>query len=354
MTDGEVRRYTAGDVPALRRDLADWYGGPQGPLFYLTAIQHGHQPIRPPGPPAGVARQLAATETGRLREGDLWYIDEDLCALVAAAHPSMPAFVPRPEDLPSRVGFVVFAEPIAMYPGEDSRNDAAVATEARGDRRVLEVADRLYQQDVQIVAASWGPISGLSWPAGGLWMSFYAPSSLGNVVDAETARRARAVAPPLSVDNEAMVAWRPEGAPADTYLLHGQQGEGQTTLHWARLLFATFQLAAQANLAETEETRTPRPERRRTERAGLPARDVRIARLRRGVTGAAAGGAGGGREWRHRWIVRGHWRQQWYPSLGDHRPRWIHPYPKGPEGAPLLGGDKVTVVGAPPVEVSED
>ena len=48
-------------------------------------------------------------------------------------------------------------------------------------------------------------------------------------------------------------------------------------------------------------------------------------------------------------LRRAHWRNHWYPSLGDHRPLWIAPYlRKGPADAPLLGGDKVTVVGAPP------
>jgi hypothetical protein len=41
--------------------------------------------------------------------------------------------------------------------------------------------------------------------------------------------------------------------------------------------------------------------------------------------------------------VRGHWRNHWYPSLGDDRPMWIAPYLKGPADAPLLGGDKVAV-----------
>jgi hypothetical protein len=39
--------------------------------------------------------------------------------------------------------------------------------------------------------------------------------------------------------------------------------------------------------------------------------------------------------------VRGHWRQQWYPSIQDHRPVWIAPHRKGPEDAPMLGGEKV-------------
>jgi hypothetical protein len=39
--------------------------------------------------------------------------------------------------------------------------------------------------------------------------------------------------------------------------------------------------------------------------------------------------------WACRWLVRGHWRRQWHPSTGQHVPKWILPYVKGPDGAPL-------------------
>lgn len=42
-----------------------------------------------------------------------------------------------------------------------------------------------------------------------------------------------------------------------------------------------------------------------------------------------------GRHLTVRHVVRGHWRQQYHPSDGSHRPRWIASYVKGPEGAPL-------------------
>lgn len=41
------------------------------------------------------------------------------------------------------------------------------------------------------------------------------------------------------------------------------------------------------------------------------------------------------REYSHQWLVRGHWRNQWYPSLGIHQPKWIAPYVKGPEDKPF-------------------
>lgn len=39
----------------------------------------------------------------------------------------------------------------------------------------------------------------------------------------------------------------------------------------------------------------------------------------------------------HRWWVRGHFRNQYYPSTGDHSLIWIEPYMKGPEDAPVKG-----------------
>lgn len=46
-------------------------------------------------------------------------------------------------------------------------------------------------------------------------------------------------------------------------------------------------------------------------------------------------------DWSHRWIVRGHWRQQWYPTLEQHRPVWIAPHVKGPDDKPLVVKQKI-------------
>jgi hypothetical protein len=40
-------------------------------------------------------------------------------------------------------------------------------------------------------------------------------------------------------------------------------------------------------------------------------------------------------EWSCQWIVRGHWRQQFYPTKHVNQPIWITPYVKGPEDKPL-------------------
>jgi hypothetical protein len=44
-----------------------------------------------------------------------------------------------------------------------------------------------------------------------------------------------------------------------------------------------------------------------------------------------------GREYRHRWMVRGHWRQQAVgPGRKHRKPVYVPPHIKGPDGAPLV------------------
>lgn len=40
-------------------------------------------------------------------------------------------------------------------------------------------------------------------------------------------------------------------------------------------------------------------------------------------------------DWQWRWAVRGHWRNQFFPSDSSHRPVFVDSYVKGPEGKPF-------------------
>jgi hypothetical protein len=70
--------------------------------------------------------------------------------------------------------------------------------------------------------------------------------------------------------------------------------------------------------------------------------EIHVVQLRRpGTRGESEPGTIGNVDWSHRWIVDAHWRNQWYPSLGCHKPILIAPYVKGPEHLPLVVHDKV-------------
>jgi hypothetical protein len=85
-----------------------------------------------------------------------------------------------------------------------------------------------------------------------------------------------------------------------------------------------------------------RADRRRMKREGVDSSSVKIVYLRRLVDGDGSkqlcdqpGESGEAREWAYQWVVRGHWRKQWYPSVGEHRPVWIDSHMKGPEHLPV-------------------
>jgi hypothetical protein len=52
----------------------------------------------------------------------------------------------------------------------------------------------------------------------------------------------------------------------------------------------------------------------------------------------------GRREWASRWIVAGHWRNQWYPTEQRHKPKWIEAYVKGPADKPVKASTKLFAV----------
>lgn len=124
-------------------------------------------------------------------------------------------------------------------------------------------------------------------------------------------------------------------------------------------LTATAQVAAaffsfvQTRLVESHPSVADRATRRRIEREGAFAAKpralapqaggeyVRCIVLRRKVresvapTDADDNQERESPDWQCRWIVRAHWRQQFYPSLRDHRWKLIPPYVKGPADRPL-------------------
>ena len=80
------------------------------------------------------------------------------------------------------------------------------------------------------------------------------------------------------------------------------------------------------------------PDRATRRRAGLRPEHVpliRVVELRAKRASSLASSDHEPRDWSCRWMVRGHWRNQPYPKEDVVRPKWIAPYVKGPDEAPL-------------------
>ena len=92
-----------------------------------------------------------------------------------------------------------------------------------------------------------------------------------------------------------------------------------------------------------ESRRLPRANRRRLQReTGIEDPNVNVISLRRAqhTNGQSKGGT---REWSSRWLVKGHWRSQYYPSKQKNSPLWIMPYVKGPQDKPLKSRNDIAL-----------
>ena len=75
-----------------------------------------------------------------------------------------------------------------------------------------------------------------------------------------------------------------------------------------------------------------------------PDKNVKIILLRRIAQRDHSSDDSESRNWHYRWIVRGHWRQQWYPKQKVHMPKWIGSYVKGPEDKPVKESQKLFAI----------
>lgn len=331
------------DVPELRlqvmQEISTW-----GVDIYTAAINAGSQIGADliPGSPATKARQLVTAELDRLARAQLYYVSPDMTGLAVTAGATLPEFSLVPQDLPSPAGFMVFAEPIGS-----ARDEPGMPTGG----------------EAPIVACSWNllqlPVVGYQDRQPFVWFTWYSDRdryhdlclSRGLMSAAEVEQRRRAYPCPLSLDNETLasahghsttnamtrVVSQPDGTYAQEACTLAEDG----THRWAMVVKSAWLLMDQ-RIAEAEEVVWSRTDAKRVRRrTGEEPPTVRVVLLRRRERHADGGEDEGGRHYTHQWVVRGHWRNQWHPSRGEHRPRWITPHLKGPAGAPLLGGERV-------------
>lgn len=127
---------------------------------------------------------------------------------------------------------------------------------------------------------------------------------------------------------------------ADGYMI-----QHEATKAKLKLIAASFELLAQKIFVSRLE-KPPRSVRRRIQKqtGRKDIKNVAIIQLRARENTSHATGTGTKREYSHSWMVRGHWRNQWYASLGIHKAKWIAPHVKGPDDKPLKNVRKIFAV----------
>ncbi|MET7949029.1 hypothetical protein [Micromonospora sp. NPDC005324] len=110
----------------------------------------------------------------------------------------------------------------------------------------------------------------------------------------------------------------------------------------AAITYAFWRIQAQP-LATISEPPLPRATSRRAARSSI-VHNTRVVMLRR--TSPVGAGVDGDAKWHYRvrFFVRGHWRHLTAKDGTRYR-IWIHTHIKGPDGAPLLHGELVSVLG---------
>jgi hypothetical protein len=196
----------------------------------------------------------------------------------------MPQWTLRRESLPTDFGFCWFPAPLTL-PDRSLRVES-IAWATRSESLSVNV----YGHDERKPERIW-PLLTMIWPFG-------EAKDVGDLVaDTDTAEQTRT----------GQRIWRYIAA---VFALVEQ-----------RILVATPEGIGRAALRRLKKAKARQP----------PA--ILVVRLRRAEGSHAEPGEP--REWSCRWIVRGHWRQQYYPSSGEYRPIFILPHIKGPDDKPL-------------------
>lgn len=117
---------------------------------------------------------------------------------------------------------------------------------------------------------------------------------------------------------------------------HYKEQRSRDMLHEIRWIYSAMYLMSQ-RLAITVHHDTDRATRRRGVREKREVKDyIKVISLRRYEEEKKhAERTGTHVDWQWQWTVRGHWRNQFYPSIGEYKPKFIESFIKGPSNKPL-------------------
>ena len=324
---------TARMLPDIRAELVQWLGDP-GPEGGQARWAYGFDPQT-----AAEERRAAADWAVSLRAAELFFVARDMTRMAVSAGLALPAYRLHPEDLPSTHGLVLWEEYVTGGYGGGELTGCP------------------------IIGVSWAQRAGgvrfRTWCLREDWVAFMAEGDARAGLKDLTAEQVRVLRMQYPQPIVCMSAgWLPFGkvpgwlswAPDDTSTMSmveledharsaGRQEEAE------RALVVTWLLMGQTLVREEETppSKASVKHLRRIDPALLTS--VRYVRLRHaGSAAREQAGEGSGRQRQVRWIVRGHWRNHWYPSRQAHRPIWIDAHIKGPDGAPILDPDKLVNV----------
>jgi hypothetical protein len=326
------------------KGATEWLGG-----LYQEAISQTNKEF------ASTLAVMYDGEMGRLIDCDPIFVSAEMCQIVDAARHSFepetlqltdimtprgflyyeePLIIPDRHGLPLEIKAVAWSQQYSMEAESREKIDARVNAFVERSEAGATFGPRFVASEMDAMVAD-----GLIDPHG-LLVAIYAErdSYIGNMASRRNADEATIESALRSTEGTPLVTvhvapWQYgmtfEGNEFDEY------GEPTGAREWWQLLQTSFRLMQQ-RIAHKGYELPHRARRREGARLGFPAdTEVVVVRLRR-ESSEGIEEEGGEANYSHRFIVSGHWRNQWYPSDKLHRQIWISPYVKGPEDKPLI------------------
>jgi hypothetical protein len=317
--------------PPRARDLPDWRAAlvrawtPTGTFTRIAPFLEQAT--------AGIEKFQPEWEHAKAREAQLWWVGSDMCDLLEAAAPQLPATRLHPDLWPDKTGLVYFERPLRGIDADGTGHVVRVGAMLWGpgwwnDRPCLGVT---VYGPIDELGPHLVPLGTLVWP-------------IGESTDARL-EGTRQPGPHVRFRVDPERAGTIHDREPDPEAVYESMSEDR------RVLLALWLLSAEPSITAGAMKDSPpaatthdRATARRAAREGTsPA--VRVVLLRRPVPDTSEGGTtltGTGRHLHHRFPVTGYWKNVAYgPGYTLHRPKWIAPHMKGPAGAPLLTSPKV-------------
>lgn len=260
---------------------------------------------------AGFTDDDVTRDVNRLLAAELYWVTRDMTRTAMDASADLPEWTAT-LAAPSRFGLLIWDDQLPSLPWTGAP-ERGFTTSPLGAR-----------------VPPQAPVCGVAWwpEPGGITLAPLAPSAaLGDLLVPRWAAAAVFPFGNVRLDD------RPIGD------LHGD-GSGLVALTGA-----TWLLMQQPTVGATRPLHEP-VTGQSGGHAARPDREVTIIDLRRlhEPTPDRDPTDGPSRVYTHRWLVRGHWRQQAVgPGRALRRPTWVPPHTKGPDGAPLIETEHVHV-----------
>jgi hypothetical protein len=330
----------AADLPRLRDKLVEAtnHSATQALIHaaFVRGLRHPHQisqRVNYLTNPVGLADLVRW-----LRVADLYYVNSEMTAVCRQAANSKPGYRLHHDDIPSHVGLLVWADPVWEHTYQHTGHQVVTAPEEQTVMIEIDRSDGILtpgQVSVRIRAVLWAPTMTKAGP-GVVVVVFGDTEALQqseyyrlNLSDYGSDTMAREFGPLVLHD----------AAP----LVYGDAPDVRISNHVYAGLLSTWLIMGQ-RIAQTTTQRADRGLRRAYAREGRPEPIIRYITLRRTYTPTEHTDDDPRRTYHHQWVVQGHWRNQWHPSLNRHKPVFVCEHIKGPEGAPMIGGERVAVL----------